>query len=398
MMQPATLEALSLARWTQTMTHSAIQDALAAIAQPDVLSFALGLPAPELFPAELFAQAATQVLTTQPYALQYQPELQPLKAQIVALMAQRGVTCREQQVFLTTGSQQALSLVARMLLDPGGQVLAEETIYSGFLQAIEPFQPTILTVPTDLETGMDVDAVEALLSGGARPAFIYAISDGHNPLAVSMSAEKRARLVELAQQYGVPIVEDDAYGFLWYESRSLPPMRALDEQWVFYAGSFSKILAPSLRAGWLIVPEELIPTLAAIKEASDINTSTFTQRIIAAYIAAGHLPEHIATLRQVYHTRRDAMLNALQTHFPSEAHWRTPASGLFIWVELPAAVDAGELLRRAITVDKVAFIPGHAFGVGGSRRSAHCMRLNFSNCGPERIEEGITRLARALSR
>jgi 2-aminoadipate transaminase len=380
------------------MTHSAIQDALDAIARPDVLSFALGLPAPELFPAELFAQAATQVLTTQPNALQYQPVLQPLKAQIVALMAQRGVTCHEQQVFLTTGSQQALSLVARMLLDPGGQVIAEETIYSGFLQAIEPFQPEVLTVSTDLDTGMDVDAVEALLSGGARPAFIYAISEGHNPMAVSMSAEKRTRLVELAQQYGVPIVEDDAYGFLWYENRALPPLRALDEQWVFYAGSFSKILAPSLRAGWLIVPEELISTLSAIKEASDINTSTFTQRIITAYIEAGHLPEHIATLRRVYHSRRDAMLDALQRHFPSEARWRTPASGLFIWVELPTMVDAGELLRRAITVDKVAFIPGHAFGVGGSRRSANCMRLNFSNSGPERIEEGIARLAQAVRR
>lgn len=397
MSQPALQESLALARWTHTMTHSAIQAALAAASDPSIFSFALGLPAPELFPTESFADAAAQVLAADPYALQYQPAFQPLKAHIVALMARRGVACSEQQVFLTTGAQQAMSLLARMLLDPSGQVIVEEICYSGLRQVIEPLQPDILTVPTDLETGIDVDAVAALLAGGARPAFIYAITDGHNPLAVSMSREKRARLAELARQYHVPVIEDDAYGFLRFEPGPVPPMRALDDQWIFYVGSFSKILAPALRAGWLIVPERLTPILAAIKEASDINTSTFTQRLISAYIDSGELPGHIEALCREYGARRDAMLGALEAHFPPQARWRKPTNGMFIWVELPPEIDTAELLQRAIAEDKVAFIPGQSFSISGSR-AAHAMRLNFSNSAPERIEEGIARLGRALGR
>lgn len=397
MTQPATQETLALAHWTHTMTHSAIQEALAEAFRPGIISLALGLPAPELFPAQPFAQAAAHVLATEPYALTYQPTLQPLKAHIVNLMAQRGVECREEQIFLTTGAQQAMSLVARMLLDPGGQIIVEETIYSGFKQAIEPFQPDLLTVPTDPETGMDVDAVEAFLAGGARPALIYAITDGHNPMAMSMSADKRARLVELARRYSVPVLEDDAYGFLHFEPDPLPPMRALDDQWIFYAGSFSKILAPSLRVGWLIVPERLTPILAAIKEASDINTATFTQRVIAAFVDTGDLPAHIATLRREYGARRDAMLRALEAHFPPEARWSKPSHGMFVWVELPPEVDTSALLRRAIREHQVAFIPGQAFAMCGSRRASSSMRLNFSNCPPDLIEEGVARLARALN-
>ena len=398
MTQTALQGTIALADWARTMTRSAMQDALAEASGPGIISFALGLPAPELFPSELLARAVTRVLATDGYALQYQPAFQPLKAHIVAMMAWRGVACGEQQVFLTTGAQQAMALLARLLLNPGGQVIAEDTIYSGFQQVIEPFQPAILTVPTDMDTGMDVDAVQALLAGGARPAFIYAVTDGHNPLAVSMSPGKRARLVELAQEYGVPIMEDDAYGFLCYEDTPVPPMRALDEHWVFYLGSFSKILAPSLRVGWMVVPEPLIAPLSAIKEASDINTSTLTQRTISAYLDGGHLPEHVETLRREYRIRRDAMLDALRRHMPAGARWRTPSNGLFIWAELPAGIDTGELLRLAIAEEKVAFIPGHAFGVGGSRRAANCLRLNFSNCTPERIEEGMARLARVLAR
>ncbi|MBV9791365.1 MAG: aminotransferase class I/II-fold pyridoxal phosphate-dependent enzyme, partial [Chloroflexi bacterium] len=187
------------AQWAQSLKESAIQEMLALLARPGLLSFALGLPAAELFPKEEFADAAIQVVSADPVAFQYQPTLRPLKTHIVELMRQRGVTCREEQVFVTTGAQQAMNLLIHLLLDPGGQVLIEEIIYSGFQQAIAPFQPEILTVPTDLETGIDVDAVEALLTGGAHPAFIYAMSEGHNPLSISMSVEKRERLVALAR-------------------------------------------------------------------------------------------------------------------------------------------------------------------------------------------------------
>lgn len=389
-------ETLGLASWAHTLKQSSIQQLLKLSAQPDIISFALGLPAAELFPAAALARVAANLLEHDPVVLQYQPTLHALKAQIVQLMAWRGVACYEEQIFLTSGAQQAMSLLTRLLLDPGGQVLAEETIYSGFLQAIEPLQPRIATVPTDGATGMDVDAVEALLRRGRRPALIYAISDGHNPVAVSLSQAKRERLVELAQQHGVPIVEDDAYGFLSYVSSPLPPMRALDADRVFYIGSFSKILAPGLRVGWLIVPEELTPKLAVVKEATDINTSTFTQRLIVAYLDTGAFPGHLARLRQEYRARRDAMEAALRLYLPPAVRWSLPDSGMFIWLELPLGSDTGRLLDAAVTIAKVAFVPGHAFGVGEHRRAAHCMRLSFSNCSPARITEGIERLGHVI--
>jgi len=387
---------MMLADWTHQVQRSTIQDMLAVTAQPGILSFALGLPAPELFPTEAYLQVMVQVLVSEPCALQYGPPWQPLKTHIVALMAQRGVVCREEQVFLTTGAQQGMSLLARLLLNSGGPVLLEETIYSGLQQAVEPFQPTLLTVPTDAETGMDVAAVASLLEHQAPPAFIYAISDGHNPLGVSMILEKRRRLVELARHYRVPIIEDDAYGLLWYDKMAIPPMRALEADWVLYLGSFSKILAPALRVGWIIAPEALLPKLSALKEASDIDTATFSQRTVAAYLATSHLSGHLVKLRQAYRARRDVMLDALHSYFPAGARWHKPSSGMFIWVELPPEVDTGEVLKAAVERERVAFLPGHAFGVGRSRHAAHCMRLNFSNCNIERIEDGIARLARML--
>lgn len=385
-----------LASWAQGLRTSSLQDMLAAAGRPDVLSFALGLPAAEFFPKEEFAQATARVLREDPVAMQYQPAFEPLKAQVVGLMARRGVTCRPEQVFLTTGAQQALNLLAHLLLEPHGQVLTEDLVYSGLLQAIAPFQPDIVTVPTDPDVGMDVDAVEAVLASGVRPAFMYVISDGHNPLGVSLSAAKRARLVELAQCYRVPILEDDAYGFLQYDEVPLLPLRALDSQWVFYTGSFSKILAPALRVGWLIVPEALMLPLSVMKEASDINTSTVTQRAIAAYLAEGYLPGHIALLRREYGFRRDAMVSALAEVFPPTVRWNVPSGGMFLWVTLPEGVDTSLLLGRAIEMERVAFIPGLNFCVGASRHAAHCVRLNFSNCTPERIQEGVRRLARVL--
>jgi 2-aminoadipate transaminase len=393
---PTAADELTLADWTQTIKQSALQELLRVASQPGILSLALGLPAPELFPAADYARAVERVLAHDPVALQYGPPFRPLKSHIVGLMARRGVACREEQVFLTAGAQQGVSLLARLLLNPGGQVLFEETIYSGFQQAVEPFQPEVLTVPTDPESGMDVEAVESLLRGGARPAFIYAISNGHNPLSVNMSAEKRARLVELAEEYRVPVVEDDPYGFLFYE-QTPAPLRALSEEWVFYVGSFSKILAPSLRVGWVILPESLVYKIAALKEGSDIDTSTFAQRSISAYLDAGHLDAHLAGLRRAYGERRDAMVRALAEHFPAEARWRVPASGVFVWVELPRGADTGELLRVSVERERVAFIPGHAFGVMGSRRAANCLRLNFSNSDPRRIEDGVARLGRVLA-
>jgi 2-aminoadipate transaminase len=242
-----------------------------------------------------------------------------LKQHVVRLMAERGVECREEQVFLTSGGQQGVNLLARLLIEPGSTVIVEEMAYTGCQQVLYASQAEILTVPTDFKTGVDVDAIQRLLEMGERPALIYVVPDGHNPLAVSMSREKRRRLVELASTYCVPVIEDDAYGFLYYDS-PVPPLRALDHEWILYVGTFSKIMAPALRTGWVVVPESLIPHLAIIKEATDIDTAPLNQRGISAYLDGGHLPAHLARLRadqRVAHTlsARGALGNAGQRPF-----------------------------------------------------------------------------------
>ena len=386
---------LLLASWARTSRPSPLQEMLTAASRPGIISLALGKPDEKLFPTAEFAQAAQRVLATDPFALQYGPHSQLLKAQVVELMKRRGVACNEGQVFLTAGAQQGMCLLARLLLEPGSEVIAEELIYTGFQQVLEPFQPRVLTVPTSIETGMDVDAVEAHLTRGARPAFIYAITEGHNPLSVSLSKDKRVRLVELARQYGVPIIEDDAYGFLCYEGELEPPLRALDEQYVLYVGSFSKIVAPGLRVGWLVVPEGLIKPLSIVKESTDIDSTTFPQRVLNAYLETGQLMDHIKHLCDQYRLRRDTMLDALREHFPEETRWTTPSSGMFVWLE-NENVDAAELFDTALSTAQVAFIPGFLFSVGPVRLKPHSMRLNFSYCSPENIREGIARLGRLL--
>jgi 2-aminoadipate transaminase len=385
-----------LARWTKSIRKSSLQEMLLTATRPGTVSFALGLPAPELFPAAALAKAAVDVLGHDPSALQYAPSLASLKRHIVEIMSMRGVACREAQIFLTAGAQQGMSLLARLLLNPGDKVIAEELIYTGFQQAIEPAEPCVLTVPTDRLTGMDVDAVELLLSSGERPAFIYSITDGHNPVGVSMSLDKRVRLVELARRYEVPIMEDDAYGFLSYDSAPLPPLRGIDPRWVLYIGSFSKILAPNLRIGWLIVPESLMDNLSIVKEGSDIDTATFSQRTVAAYLEGGHLPGHLRTLRAEYARRRAEMISALQEHFPPGIRWSVPSSGVFIWVNLGSGVDTSKLLKVALEKEKIAFIPGRAFEVRENHHAANCLRLNFSNCPASQITDGIMRLARLV--
>jgi 2-aminoadipate transaminase len=399
-MTPPTTPSLSpqLARWARDMERSTIQDMLAILSRPEVLSLALGLPAAELFPTAQVGEAIAQVLASDPRALQYEAPIRRLKSQIVALMARRGVTCAEDEVFLTAGAQQGMSLVSRLLVDPGASVVVEDLTYSGFLQAIAPFEPTLLTVPSSSESGIDVEAVERRIAEASpRPRLIYAISDGHNPLGVSMSLESRRRLVEIARAHRVPILEDDAYGFLSYDEAPRPPLRALEDRWVIYLGSFSKILAPALRAGWVIVPRELIGPLSVIKESSDIDTCTLAHRCISQLLSTGMLDGHLALLRDAYRARRDAMLAALKDHFPGEARWFTPAAGMFVWVELPEHVDTMRLLEAALETERVAFLPGQAFWVKGGPRPRHGMRLNFSNCAPERITEGVLRLGRALA-
>lgn len=388
-------EDLLVADWVTSVERSTMREMLSLGARPDVLSFALGLPTTDLLPRHEYAQALVESLKNDQLSLQLGPPFQPLKQQIVALMAQRGVTCHEAQIFLTAGAQQGLNLLTRLLLNEGGQVIVEDTAYTGLKMALQPHRPKVLTVSTDPQHGINLDEVEQLLADGARPAFIFAMSDGHNPLGVSLSQEKRERLAVIARRHHVPVIEDDVYGLLNYDRAPIPPIRALDDQWVFYVGSFSKILGPGLRAGWLVVPESLVARLSIVKDLSDIDSCTLTQRAVALYLRSDHFPGHLAAIRREFRERRDLMIRALTDHLAG-ARWEVPASGLFIWLRLPSGVDTAEILKIAVERERVAFIPGKAFSFNESKHANECLRLNFTYCRRDEIEEGILRLARVL--
>jgi len=392
-------DAFQLAGWLQEARPETLQGLLAEAAGSKVLTFALGLPPTELFPQEAFSRATAELFQRDQEALQLGAPFHPLKPHIAALMRQRGVECTEEEVFLTSGAQQALSLAARLFLEPGGRVLLEETSYLGFHHVIKPQIPELVTVPTSFDEGIDLDAVEAVLSRGVRPAVMYAMSEGHNPLGMSLSLAKRARLAELARHYRVPLIEDDPYGFLLFNESAPPPIRALEKRWVFYAGSLSKVLSPSLRIGWLLAPPELHSRLSILRQSMDIDSSNLAQKAATRYLESGHLSTHLPVLRRELKARRDAMLAALEREFPAGCRWSRPDSGVFVWVELPKEMDATELLRAALREEKVIFVPGSEFRCGGDPSlGRNCMRLSFSNLNPEQIEEGITRLARAVKR
>ena len=387
-----------LATRTSAFSRSLLRELLGVVSRPGILSMAGGLPDPWLFPKAAYGAALTAVLEKDERALQYSMPFQPLKEQIVRLMALRGVSCTTDDVFITNGAQQGLSLLATLLVDPSAPVLSEEAVYTGFAQALSPLGADHLTVPTDLEGGMDVDAVAWRLERGPRPAFIYVIPDGHNPVGVSMTPAARERLVELARGHRVPIVEDDPYGLLWYGAPHAAPLRALDDEWVLHLGSFSKIIAPGLRLGWMVVPRHLLAPLGILREATDLESSALTCRAVAAWLEAGHLPAHLERLRHEYRERRDRMLAALARHLRGVAQWTSPRGGFFTWVQLPEGTDTLALLDRAVAEEKVAFVPGRAFAVeGGAGAADRCMRLAFSNVTPERIDEGIAALGRLLA-
>lgn len=395
---PTVGNGLRLAHAMEGLGRSGLRDVMELLARPGILSLAVGFPATELFPHTAIAEGIARRVAADPANLQYTLPLRDLKLHIAGLMEMRNSICRPEQIFLTSGAQQAMDLLAHLLLDPKGQVMMESIIYDGIRMVAMRFDPQILTVPTDPQTGIDVDAVESWLERGARPAFLYVIPEGHNPLGVSLSLEKRVRLVGLARAYRVPILEDDTYGFLRYDDGpEIPSMHSLDPDWVCYLGSFSKTMAPGLRTGWTVVPEALVSRLSVLKHAADIDAPSIGHHTALAFLESGEFPGHLERLRQEYGKRRDAMLAALQAHMPRGVRWNHPTGGFFVWVELPRHVDAGELLRLAVETEQVAFIPGSALCAVGGSHGRNCMRLCFTSCSTERIEEGVRRLGRVVA-
>jgi 2-aminoadipate transaminase len=397
------------AQRNQRMGRSIIRELLKFTQQPDIISFAGGMPAPELLPIEKAQEAACRLLTVRgAQALQYGPTegFPPLRQFICDRMNRYGITAKSSNVFLTTGAQQALDLIGKLLINPGDQVLVEEPTYLGALQAWNAYQAEYIGVPCD-DHGLRTDLLESALRVG--PKFMYILPNFQNPGGFTLSLERRFDLVRLSNRYGIPLIEDDPYGALRYEGEHLPPLVALDSDYqseigrdghgfmegnVIYLGTLSKTLAPGLRIGWVCAPEEVIEQLVMGKQGADLHSSSFDQALVYEMVKDGFMDEHIQVIRKVYGERRDVMLAALKRYFPAECSWTHPEGGLFLWARVPEWIDTGEMLKEAVAA-KVAYVPGSAF-YAEAACGRNTMRLNFSNAQPSQIEEGIRRLGDLL--
>ncbi len=390
---------------------SDVRDLLAVAARPDIISFAGGLPAPELFPIDDLRAAFDAALREGGgSAVQYGPTegYAPLRSYLAARLARRGIVAQPDDILITTGSQQGLDLLGKVLLSPRATVLVEEPSYVGALQAFAAYGPRVVSALMDDE-GLRVDRVAVALAitghdataNVARTTLLYTIPTFQNPSGATISRRRREALLDLCAARRLPLVEDDPYGELRYEGADLPPLRALPgSEETVYLGTFSKILAPGLRLGWVVAPRPLMTRLIRAKQGVDLHTDTLTQRAVLHYCLHADLDGHIARLRRVYRQRRDAMLAALARYFPPEARWTRPEGGLFLWVTLPEGVDTRALLAGALERG-VAFVPGSAFhaapesGPGG--QGGRSLRLNFSHPHPDRIDDGLRRLGEVVS-
>jgi 2-aminoadipate transaminase len=387
----------------QKMGSSVIRELLKLTEQPDIISFAGGLPAPEVFPLKEFKDACNYVLDNfGAQALQYGTTegYRPLREMIARHTERYSVKVTPENILITSGSQQALDFIGRLFLNRGDYIVVESPSYLGALQAWNAYGAQYISVPMD-ENGMIVDELEKALRIG--PKFIYVLPNFQNPSGATLSLERRQRIVELADKYGVPIVEDDPYGQLRYEGEHLPSLVYLDSQYrgddgtytgnVIYLSTFSKLLAPGIRMAWVVAPEQVIRKLVHTKQAADLHTATFNQIVTYEVGKGGFLDEHVKVIRAVYKERRDMMLETMDEIWPSGTSWTKPQGGMFLWGILPPEMDSAEVLKQAIE-RKVAFVPGAAFHANGGGKNT--MRINFSYCNPETIREGTTRLGLLL--
>jgi len=396
------------AQRTKGLKSSAIRELLKFTQRPEVISFAGGLPAPEVFPAERFQEACQKVLQEKPHlALQYGATegYEPLREMVARHIARYGIKAKSENVLITSGSQQALDLIGKLLINPGDRVLVEAPTYLGALQAFNVYGADYVSVPSD-DDGLRSDLLEDPLRSG--PKFMYVLPNFQNPGGTTLSEGRRHELVLLADKYGIPIVEDDPYGQLRYEGEHLTPLVVLDRENlrrdqgysignVLYLSTFSKTLAPGLRLGWIVAPPDVIAKLVQLKQGADLHSSTFVQMVAYEVARDNFLDEHVKIIRSVYRERRDVMLDALSRYFPPEVTWTKPMGGLFLWVTLPAGADADKLFEAAIR-ENVAFVPGDCFYApnGHSDEGRRHMRLNFSAAAPDQIREGIRRLSIAV--
>jgi 2-aminoadipate transaminase len=387
---------------TKVMKSSAMRDLMALTERDDVISLAGGLPDTSTFPADSYASLMSAVAASScARALQYGPTegLTVVKRCIVEVMRAEGVEVDEDEVLVTTGGQQVIDLVCKTLLDPGDVVVCEAPTYPGAVPTFCAYQANVVQITMDRD-GMRTDELESALDGlertGHRPKFIYTVPNFHNPAGVTLSLERRHELVRIASERELLVLEDNPYGLLRYEGAPLPTLRSLDEEFIIYAGTFSKILSPGVRLGWTIAPAPVLAKMNLGKQASDLCSSSISQYFVSAYFESAEPPsweDYVRSLIDIYRRRRDVMLDALAEHFPREAEWTHPQGGLFIWATLPDYIDTTDLLARGLE-EHVAFVPGRAAYVDG--RGGSSMRLNFSGVGVDEIREGMKRLGEVV--
>jgi 2-aminoadipate transaminase len=386
---------------TKVMRSSAMRDLMAITVRPEVISLAGGLPDTSTFPPRSFAAQMTRIAqSSTAEALQYGPTegFEETKDCILEVMAAEGMLPDPEDVIVTTGGQQAIDLICKTLVDPGDVVICEAPTYPGAVPVFCSYQADVIQIECD-EDGMKVEQLEPLLDDlrreGRRPKFIYSVPTFQNPAGVTMSLPRRQRLVELARMHELLVVEDNPYGLLRYEGEALPPLYQLDGgDFVIYISTFSKILSPGIRIGWTVAPPPVMEKIVLGKQAADLCTSTLTQYFVREYFAEARWRQYIEELVELYRGRRDAMLAALDEHFPAEATWTEPQGGLFIWATLPEYIDTGDLLAKALRAD-VAFVPGQ--GAYVDERGRNSMRLNFSGVNETEIREGIRRIGKVIA-
>lgn len=392
-----------LAERTSGMRSSAIRELLKLTQEPDIISFAGGLPAPDFFPLREIEEACRHIIRTEgATALQYSATEghPPLKEYLAITMHKYGVPAVPGNVLLTNGSQQALDLVGKLFINPGDFVLTGRPTYMGAIQAWNAYQARFHTVNLD-DDGMVVDEVEhayekAAADSGHPPRFIYVLPNFHNPAGTTLPLERRERLAEIATKLDLTVIEDDPYGELRYEGTDILPICTFIPERTIYLGTFSKTLTPGLRLGWIVCPEVLMERFVQAKQGCDLHTGTFVQYVAGDICQRGLLKPHVRRLREVYRERRDTMLDALAEFWPEGCSWTRPQGGLFLWARVPKSIDTQDFLKQAIA-DRVAYVPGVHFYPNGDG-GYDALRLNFSYCSPDLIVEGIRRIGIALKR
>lgn len=375
------------------MQSSFIREILKVTQRPEIISFAGGLPSPATFPVAEMKEAFDKVLTdTGKVALQYGPTdgYPPLREWIANSLSIDGAKIVPEQVLMTSGSQQALDLLGKVLIDEGSRVLVETPSYLGALQAFSVYRPEFKSVATD-EHGL-VPASIAAVAEGAR--MLYALPNFQNPTGRSLSIARRLELVETCARFGIPLIEDDPYGALSYKGEPFPKMLTMNPDGVIYMGSFSKVLTPGIRLGYVVAPLPLVRRLELAKQAADLHTAQLTQMVVHQVIKDGFLERHIPGIRTLYGNQCQVMLDAMAEHFPAGVSWTRPEGGMFIWVTLPKHIDAMKLLDQSVAA-KVAFVPGAPFYA--NEPETNTLRLSFVTVPPERIREGIAILGKLIA-